>query len=125
MIKKISKILLNISLVLLPILSFAQGTTGFTIPIKIINPLNSSVGGTLLELLSTILEKIIMPIAAIFVVVWIIYAGFSYVTANGNPQKIKAAHQRFIWALVGAVILLGAAGISKVVENTVSGLINP
>ena len=96
----------------------------FAYAINIPNPLSNSVGNSLLSLLNVILTRIIMPIAAIFVVVWIIWAGFTYVTANGNPAKIKTAHQRLLWALVGAVILLGAAGISAVVQNTVNGLIS-
>lgn len=65
-----------------------------------------------------------MPIAAVAAVVYIIWAGFSYVMAQGNPKEIEAAHQRLLWALVGTGILLGAAAISKVVENTVRGLTN-
>ena len=67
-----------------------------------------------------------MPIAAVAVVVWIIWAGFQYVLAQGNPKKVEEAHQRLLWSLVGAGILLGAAGISSVVQNTINALIrNP
>ena len=122
--KKLKKISIFITLFLLPLFALAQGETGgATFNIHIPNPLEQKGINTLLGLLNIILRDIIMPIAAVFVVVWIIYAGFTYVTAQGNETKIKAAHQRLLWSLVGAVILLGAAGISAVVQNTVNGLI--
>ncbi len=66
-----------------------------------------------------------MPIAAVGVVIFIIYAGFMFVVAQGNEAKITAAKSRLLWALVGAGILLGAVGISQVVQNTVDKLIKP
>lgn len=66
-----------------------------------------------------------MPIAAVAVVVWIIWAGFNFLMAQGNPAKIDQAKQRLLWSLIGAGILLGAAGISTVVQNTVRALIAP
>lgn len=79
----------------------------------------------LMSLITAILNNIIMPIAAVGVVLFIIYAGFSFVMAQGNPKKIDEAKQMLLWGLIGAGILLGAAGIAKVVENTVGQLIVP
>jgi type IV secretory pathway VirB2 component (pilin) len=91
------------------------------------NPFNC--GGTggdcnFITLLTVILNKIVMPIASIAAVVYIIYAGFTYVTAQGNDKKIGEAHQRLLWALIGTGILLGAAAISQVVQNTVKMFTN-
>ena len=96
--------------------------------INIPNPLNCAPGQdcrTLMGLLTILLNNVVMPIAAVAVVIWIIWAGFTYVMAQGNPTKVAVAHQRLLWSLIGAGILLGAAGISKVVELTVKGLIAP
>ncbi len=94
------------------------GTSGGVIP----NPLN---GGTndLIGLITLVLNSIIMPIAAVFCVLWIIYAGFLYVKAQGKPKEIGEAHQTLLWALVGTGILLGAAGISTVLKNTINSVI--
>ena len=43
--------------------------------------------------------------------------------AQGNEKEITAAHENLKWALIGTGILLGAAGISTVVQNTVTALI--
>ena len=102
-----------------PLLLLAQTVPpgGGTIP----NPLKT--GGTLLSLLAAILNQIIMPVAAVAVVVWIIWAGFSYLRAQGKPEEIKKANQRLLWSLIGAGILLGAAGISAVIQSTVCGVV--
>jgi hypothetical protein len=65
-----------------------------------------------------------MPIGAVLCVMWIIYAGFKYVTAQGNEKKVSEAHKTLLWALVGTGVLLGAAGISRVIENTVRSVVN-
>jgi hypothetical protein len=91
--------------------------------INIPNPLKNGVND-FVALVAMILNKIIMPIAAIGVVIFIIYAGFTYVIAQGNATKIAEAHQRLLWGLVGGGIILGAAGISKVVETTFKELVN-
>jgi len=63
------------------------------IKIGIQNPFNC--GGqpdcTIMTLIVAILEKIVMPIAAVGVVMWIVYAGFTFVTAQGVPKKIEEA----------------------------------
>lgn len=94
--------------------------------IHINNPFNC--GGqspcTVFALISAILSNIIMPIAAVFVVIWIIYAGFQFVIAQGKPGEISKAGDNLLWSLISAGILLGAAGIAEVVKNTVSKLLS-
>ncbi len=127
--KKIYTIFLSILLAIavMPAFTFAQGsvstggTPSGTTKIIIDNP--AKVGNTLPLILEAILKNIVMPIAAIAVVMYIIYAGFTFVTAQGNPKKIDDAKQRLLWALIGAGILLGAVGISQAVQNTVSDVI--
>lgn len=105
--------------------STGQGGTGSTgqtiVSFKINNPFNC--GGqpecTLITLVKAILNNIIMPIAAVFITLWIIYAGFQFVMANGKPAEIENAKKNLLWALIGAGVLLGAAGIATVVETTV------
>ena len=86
------------------------------------NPLASQ-NSSLMSLITDILNKVVMPIAAVFVTFWIIYAGFKYVIAQGKPAEIEKAHKTLLWSLIGAGILLGAAAISQVVQKTVEGLI--
>ncbi len=98
-------------------------TTGSTqINVHIENPFVCKGGQadcTLMDFVYAILNNIVMPIAAVFVVLWIIYAGFQFITAQGNEKKIGDAKQNLLWSLIGAGILLGSAAIAEVVKNTI------
>ena len=117
--KKIIFTTLVLSIILLPVLSFADssGTIGLDSG-KIENPINAQ---TLDGLIKTILEgilKIGIPIIALA----IIYCGFLFVSARGNPESIKKAKDALIYTLIGAAILLGAWAIALLIKNTVGAL---
>lgn len=108
-----------------PSLFYAQqgNTPGSTnINVNIPNPTNA--GNDLMSILVALLNNVVMPIAAVAVVVWIIWAGFGYLMAQGKPNEIAKANQRLMWSLIGGGILLGAVGISEVVQNTIESLLN-
>ena len=121
--KKIFYKISSVILVGLPSLILAQsnvgtGASSATIP----NPFKG--GSDLNSLIVTLLNNVVMPIAAVASVFYIIWAGFQYVLAKGNPGKIAEANKNLLWALIGVGVLLGAAGISAVVKSTVESLIN-
>jgi len=110
-----------------PLVISAQITTqpAYSQNVTIPNPFNC--GGasncTLLTLLTSILNGIILPIAAVASVMYVIFAGFKYVQARGNPKAIEDAHANLLWALIGIGCVLGAAGISAVLQTTVSSFL--
>ncbi|MFZ2523065.1 MAG: hypothetical protein WAW92_01630 [Minisyncoccia bacterium] len=99
----------------LPLISFAQ--------ININIPPPSSSATSIMAIIKALLENAIMPIAAVLVVMYIIYAGFTYVTAQGNPKKIEEANSRLLWSLIGAGVLLGAVAISGTVCTTLKAIL--
>jgi hypothetical protein len=115
----------------LPIVALGQVDTNqpinnTSINIKILNPLKCGTTDDkcdLFALIAVLLQNVVMPIAGVLVVLYIIWAGFKYVQAQGKPGEIAKANENLKWALIGAGVLLGAAGISAVVQNTVSQLI--
>ncbi len=119
---KISKIVFTGITLFLPLISSAQedGGTGNPARIYIQNPTNA--GNDLMSVLSKLLSDVVMPIAAVLVVMYIIYAGFTFLTAQGKPAEIEKAKSRIFWALIGAGILLGASAIALFVKNTVEAL---
>ena len=143
--KKFSISILFVTILVFPLLTSAQppgpvnppaggpvnppagGPVNSTITFPISNPFKCTDKGgcDLISLIKAILNNIIMPIAAVGVVLFIIYAGFSFVVAQGNEKKVTEAKQMLLWGLIGAGILLGAAGIATVVKNTVNQLIVP
>jgi heme/copper-type cytochrome/quinol oxidase subunit 2 len=50
-------------------------------------------------------------------VLFIIFAAFNYLTASGNPEKIKTAHSQLMWAIVAIVVALMAVGIRMIIEH--------
>ena len=80
-----------------------------TVFAQISNPITS---GTLAALLVEVI-RIIILIAVPVVILAVIYAGFLFVTAGGNEQKLTQAKQIFFWSLVGGLILFGGQAIAE------------
>ena len=75
--------------------------------------------------LATFLQKIlrvVFELGAIVVVFFIVFSGFKYVMAQGNPAEISKVHTMLLWTAVGAAVLLGAQTIADVIQNTVTQL---
>ncbi len=85
-------------------------------PAQLLNPLDNI--DTIDELLIAILNIFIVIMIPI-IVFFIILAGFDYVTARGNPGKIQQATQALTYAIIGAVLILGAVSIAEIIKNTV------
>ncbi len=82
------------------------------------NPLNAP---DLVSLFQEILAYVVQ-IGAIILVMMIIFVGFQYITARGNPEKVSSAHKALLWTVVGGALLLGAEAIALVITATVSSL---
>lgn len=87
--------------------------------IKIPNPLKNG-QDDLPGLLVWVIDNAIIPIGGIVAALMIMYAGFMYVTARGNPGDITKAHQALLWAAVGAAILLGAKVLATAIQGTIN-----
>lgn len=85
---------------------------------QLINPLKAN---SFNDLLSGI-EDVIINVGTVVVVLMVIYVGFMFVTARGEPAKISAAKQALLWTLIGALILLGAKAIQLGITKTVEAL---
>ena len=60
---------------------------------------------------------ILIAVAALF----IIFAAFEFVTAKGEPEKVKSAREYVLYALVGVVVALLARGLVQLIETIVTG----
>jgi hypothetical protein len=87
-------------------------------PNQLCNPLNSS---TILEFLGKIID-ILLVFALPLIILFIMYAGYLYVTAQGNDSKVTEARSALTWAVIGGVIILGARLILDVIQGTVNTL---
>lgn len=73
------------------------------------------------QFLSMLLE-VVVKIAGPIVVLMIVYSGFLFIKAQGNPEELTKARQAIMWTVIGAIIVLGAFAISKAIEGTVKDL---
>lgn len=113
------KIVLFACLSLLPITSLAVDVNG--IPsgqTGIVNPIKAE---SIYALIQTILHGVLtigIPIVALV----IIYSGFLFVFARGNPEKLSKAKDALLYTVIGAAILLGSWAIAQMIQATITGL---
>jgi hypothetical protein len=99
-------------------------TQSTSLNITIANPIKGT-DGNIMTLIVLFLQKIVFPVGSVLCVLYIIWAGFKYVMAQGNATELKNANESLKYALIGTAILLGSAGIAKVVQTTVERVIQP
>ncbi|MDO8231646.1 MAG: pilin [bacterium] len=87
--------------------------------VRLMNPLKGS--GNLESFLTSILDFVIR-IGTIVVILMVVYVGFEFVTARGDPAKISKARESLLWTVIGALILLGAKAIAIGIEATVQAI---
>ena len=73
---------------------------------------------SLLQKLLESLVKILLPVIAVF----IIYAGFLFVTAGGDTKKLEDAKKTLLGALIGAALILGAWVFAQAIASTIQAL---
>lgn len=97
--------------------------------VSLINPLKgadcSSGNGNCLESFLINILKFVVRIGAIIVILMLVYVGFKFVAARGEPGEITKAREMLLWTVVGALILLGAQVIAVAIQTTVQALTTP
>lgn len=83
---------------------------------KLENPLQFD---TISQFLDAMLGAVV-TIAGPIVVLMLVYSGFLFVKAQGNPEKLTDAKKAIMWTIIGAVIVLGAFVLSGAIEGTVN-----
>jgi hypothetical protein len=88
-------------------------------PGKICNPLSGidSIPGFIQKILEGFIS-IGIPVIALAIV----YSGFLFVFAMGNPEKLKKAKDALLYTLIGGAVLLGSWAIAKMISATITGL---
>ena len=89
-----------------------------TSPTKLINPIFTADLTQLVARILAVLVNILLPIAVLFLV----WAGFKFVTAGGNSEKVKEARQMFLWTVTGIALILGARLLGEILSSTVKSI---
>ena len=82
------------------------------------NPLKADNIPDLIRDIAIFARNVGLPIAIIFIV----YAGFLFVSAKGNEKKLESAKETFKWAIIGAALIAGASFLAQAIVNFVEGL---
>lgn len=109
--KKIITILTLASLLVVPVLAFAAEQS--EIPAAPFEDISDLMG--IIENIGNWIFTGLLILAAIFLVV----AGYYFVTAGGNPENVNKARQMLINALIGVAVGLAARGLIAVVQNII------
>lgn len=82
------------------------------------NPLNAQ---SLQDLISEILGYAV-TIGTIFLTLMLVFVGFKFVSARGNPEAVAGARSALVWTVIGGLLLLGASALSAAISATVQAL---
>lgn len=112
--KFFKKIIIYTSALLLPYFAFADCHEEGSIQ----NPIRACSFADLIRDITQIILVVGLPLAALMIVL----AGFQFVMAQGNEEKIKKARQTFYWTIIGAAVIIGARVIAEAVVNFAENL---
>ena len=99
--------LLKLSIILFLIVPFVVGA------VTIQNPLRYNNFG---ELVNAIID-FIFTIGLFITMIMMIVSGFHFITARGDPEKIKTARYVAIWAGIGLIVIISAKGLVAVIQS--------
>jgi hypothetical protein len=92
---------------------------GITTTIK--NPLGDNGPKDIPAFIEKIID-IVLIVGVPIVTLAIIYTGFLFVEAQGNPEKLTKARKALMYTLIGAALILGAWVIAKAIGTTVDDI---
>jgi len=67
---------------------------------------------------------VVMYIGVPFIGLVLVFAGFKFLFARGNSEKIKGATFNIKWVIIGTAIFLGAWTLSTIVDKTINDVLN-
>jgi len=85
---------------------------------QILNPITATDFKGVVLTIARLLMTIGIPLAAIF----IIFTGFKFVAARGDPKQLQEAKSMLLWTLIGTAVIVGAYAIATAVVNFANNL---
>jgi hypothetical protein len=99
---------------MVPVMSLAQGLSDGTVPTDLQTKIQNftGLGTTSPEDVTVNIINVSLGFLALIAVIIILYAGFTWMTAAGNDDKISRAKQMLFAAVVGLLIIMAAWAIT-------------
>lgn len=60
--------------------------------------------------------NLLVIVAFVIALIWMIFAGYSFIFAGDDPKKISSAWSRIYWGLLGLIIVGGAYALVRLAE---------
>lgn len=70
------------------------------------------------ELVSTFL-KVMVLVALPIISLYVVYSGYLFIAARGNPEKLGDAKANFLYVIIGSVFILGAWVFASIIGGTI------
>jgi hypothetical protein len=80
---------------------------------------NGTAGGTDLKTIFMNVLDVAQTIMIMVTTLYLIYSGFMFVTAKGDPSRLKKAQDSLLWGLIGAALILSAEVLAYGIGDTV------
>lgn len=96
----------------------SSGSAG--ISVKLANPLGNGIDN-LPKLVEALLD-IVLTVGVPLIALAIIYSGYLFVAAQGNPEALKKAKSTLVYVVIGAAILLAAYAISEAIVGSIEAI---
>lgn len=112
--KKILSTAILAGMLVLPVLALAQEESTEVAPTVVTS---ASELVDLIERVGNWIFAFLLAVAAIF----LLYAGFKWATAGGNPEEVNKARLMLINALIGVAVALLARGMVMVIRGVIGG----
>lgn len=87
-------------------------------------PGDSTTGGANITDLITTIVNVISIIVGVIAVIMIIFGGLKYITSGGDSNKITAAKNTIMYALIGLVVVALAQFIVRFVLSKTAGVVS-
>ncbi len=92
---------------------FAEAAGGLQNPMPGIDSISGFIKGVL---------GITMYIGIPFIGLLLVYAGFRFLFARGNAEKIKESRFNLMWIIIGIGIFLGAWAFAVMIDSTIKSI---
>ncbi|MBI5078191.1 MAG: hypothetical protein HZB11_02395 [Candidatus Yonathbacteria bacterium] len=93
-------------------------TAGLSAPTKLQNPIKFKTFSEFAAAVTKTAVQVLMP----FIILGFIYAGFLFVSAQGNEKKLTHAKSVLWYSMIGAFVLFGAWGFAQIISKTISAI---
>jgi hypothetical protein len=87
---------------------------------KLLNPLGEGVT-SFSQIINSVAKYLTIYIAPPIVTIMILIAGFYFLTAGENPERVKTARQIILWTVIGYAIILISWGVTSIITELLGG----